>query len=94
MSVHVRLLQLEMYLPSVMTGSDLQKALGPLKRYCKNQHNIALAIEPFTENDRGCFSLLVAGTDKRSVEQESEHMMSWLESNITGQSLASNVTWL
>ncbi|TCS44093.1 hypothetical protein [Reinekea marinisedimentorum] len=94
MSVHVRLLQLEMYLPHVATSSDLQKALGPLKRFCKNQHNIALAVEPFKDADRGCFSLVITGTDKRAVEQESEHMMSWLEANITGQSLASNVAWL
>jgi hypothetical protein len=83
-----------MYLPHVVTNAELQKALGPLKRYCKNQHNIALAIEPFNENDRGCFSLVVTGTDKRAVEQESEHLMNWLESNITGQGLASNIAWL
>lgn len=94
MSVHVRLVQIEMYLPQATSGSELQKTLGALKRHCKSQHQLALAIEPFREQERGGFSLLVTGTDKPTVEHESDQLMSWLETNIAGQVLASNVTWL
>lgn len=94
MSLKARLIQVEMYLPNVLSSADLQKAVGPLKKFCRNQHNIALAVEPFNENERGGLSLIVAGTDKVSVEQESEHLLEWLESNISGQSLATNVAWL
>ncbi len=94
MALHLRLLQIEMYLPNVSSTSDLHRALGPLKRFCKEQDNIALSIESFDTNDRGQFSLIVAGNDKRNVEQESEHLLAWIESRINGQSLASNITWL
>ncbi len=94
MAIQIRLLQVEMYLPNVSTNSDLIKALKPIKRFCKEQDNIALAIEPFEDADRGCFSLIIVGTSRKSVEQESEHLLTWLETNIIGQSLATNVTWL
>ena len=94
MALHLRLLQVEMYLPSVTNTTELQKALSPLKRFCKEQHNVALAIEPFSTDDRGQLSLLVAGVERRAVEQESEHLLLWLESHINGQSLATEVSWL
>ena len=94
MALHLRLLQIEMYLPNVSSLTDLNRALGPLRRHCKEQDNIALAIEPFDTTDRGQFSLVVAGTDKRNVEQESEHLLTWVETKINGQGLQTNATWL
>jgi hypothetical protein len=94
MALHLRLMQIEMYLPNVESTSDLAKALGPLKRFCKDQTNVALAVEPFENSDRGQFSLIVAGCDKKNVEQESEHLLAWIEGKINGQSLASEISWL
>ena len=94
MALHMRLIQVEMYLPAVSTTTELQKALSPLKRFCKDQHNIAMSIEPFNTDDRGQFSLLVMGSDRRSVEQESEHLLTWLESHLTGQCLTTEVSWI
>lgn len=94
MALHIRLMQQEMYLPNVESTPDLMRALGSLKRYCKTQSNIALAIEPFEVSDRGRFSLIVAGTDKPDVETESDHLLNWIETKINGQTLASEISWL
>jgi uncharacterized protein YlxP (DUF503 family) len=94
MAMHLRLIQLEMYLPHVSSNSELLRALSPLKRFCKEQHNIAMTIEDYDDTDRGEFSLVVIGSSKRNVEQESEHLLSWIETKITGQTLASNISWL
>lgn len=94
MALHIRLMQQEMYLPNVSSTSELMRALAPLKRHCKEQSNIALAIESFEDTDRGRFSLLVTGTERRDVEQESDHLLSWIETKINGQTLASEVSWL
>lgn len=94
MAVHIRLIQIEMYLPDVQSEADIHRALGALKRYCKNQVNIALAIEPFSDTDRGGFSITVIGTDKHAVEQESDRLITWIETEITGQSLETEVSWL
>ena len=94
MALHLRLLQIEMYLPNVSSTTDLSRALSALRRFCKEQDNIALSVEPFENNDRGQFSLVVAGSDKRYVEQESEHLLTWIETKIIGQTLASEISWL
>lgn len=94
MALHIRLMQQEMYLPEVSSNPELMKALSPLKRYCKEQSNIALAIESFESTDRGRFSLVVTGTDKNDVENESDRLLNWIETKLTGQTLASEVTWL
>lgn len=94
MAVHIRLIQIEMYLPDVQSETDVQRALSALKRYCKNQVNIALTIEPFSDVDRGGFSITVIGTDKHAVEQESDHLITWIETEIAGQSLETEVSWL
>lgn len=94
MALHIRLLRLEFYLPEVSDSSELVRALGPLKRFCKNQSNIALSIDPFSTVDRGVFSVIVIGANRKNVEQESEHLMAWIESHIEGQSLASSSEWL
>lgn len=94
MALHIRLIQLEMYLPDVSSTADLSKALGLLKRFCKEQSNIALAVEPFETNDRGQFSLVIMGVDRTDVEKESEHLLAWVESKVMGQTLASEINWL
>ncbi len=94
MSLHLRLLQLELYLPDVASTSELTRALGPLKRFCKDQHNIAMTIEAFETTDRGLVSIVVLGTERSSVEQESEHLLSWIEANIAGQTLQLETHWL
>lgn len=94
MAVQIRLIQLKMYLPNVGSQSELVRALGVLKRHCKSQHNIALTIEPFSEVDRGEFSLLVVGSNKQDVAQESDHLVAWIEAKVTGQTLDSNIDWL
>lgn len=94
MALSIRLMQVEMYLPNVASTADLSKALGPLKRFCREQTNIALTVEPFETTDRGQFSLVVVGNDRRDVEQESEHLLAWIESKINGQSLATEISWL
>ena len=94
MALHLRLIQIEMYLPNVASTTELGRALAPLRRFCKEQHNIALSIEPFESNDRGQFSLVVIGAEKRNVEQESEHLLTWIETKIVGQTLASEISWL
>ncbi|MEJ2073605.1 MAG: hypothetical protein P8X79_09130 [Reinekea sp.] len=87
------MLQLEMYLPNVSSTSDLTKALGSLKRFCKDQHNIAMTAEPFRESDHGQVSLVVLGTERASVERESEHLLTWVETNVTGQTLKLSIQW-
>ncbi len=94
MALHARLLQIEMYLPNVSSTTDLVRALGPLRRFCKDQHNIALSVEPFETNDRGQFSVIVVGSKRSAVEQESDHLLTWIETKINGQTLASNISWL
>jgi len=94
MALHIRLIQTEMYLPNVSSTSELHKALGHLRRYCKEQQNVALSIESYGEADRGQFSLLIVGSDKSNVEQESERLLTWIESHIEGQGLTTEVTWL
>jgi len=94
MALHLRLLQIEMYLPNVASETELIRALGPLKRLCKNRLSIALAIEHFTDSDRGRFSIIVTGTEKTVVEHESDQLLDWIESQIQGQSLSIDVNWL
>ena len=47
MSFHLRLIEIEMYLPYVSSAASLHKALGALGQRCKHQPNLALTIEPF-----------------------------------------------
>lgn len=94
MSVHIRLLQLECYLPDVSNDTELVRALGPLKRHCKNQPNIALSVEAFNSTDRGIFSVIVIDSNKKKVEQDSEYLLTWIEKHIEGQSLTTNTSWL
>lgn len=94
MAIQIRLIQLEMYLPNVASQSDLTRALGALKRHCKAQHNVALSIEAFNESDRGEFSIIIVGTNKQDIAQESDHLINWIEEKIIGQTLASNIDWV
>ena len=94
MALHLRLIQLEMYLAGVSSASELTKALNPLKRFCKDQHNIAMAVEPFDAMERGYISLAVAGVDRANVEQESERLLHWIETNLAGQTLQIESQWL
>ena len=94
MALHARLIQIEMYLPNVSTTTDLTRALSPLRRYCKDKSTIALSIESFETADRGEFSLVVVGSTKLNVEQDCEHLLTWIEARIIGQTLASNISWL
>lgn len=94
MACFTRLLQSEMYLPGVNNTADLHRALGALKRYCKEQSDLALAIEPYEESDRGCFSIVVIGTDRNTVLAQGETVLNWIESRIEGQSLQTEVVWL
>lgn len=94
MALHIRLMQQEMYLPNVTSTSELMRAIAPLKRYCNEQSNIALAVEPFEDTDRGRFSLVVTGTERTDVEQESDNLLRWIETKINGQTLVSEVIWL
>lgn len=91
---HVRLLELEMYLPQVQNHPELIKALGALKRFCKNEQMMALAIKPFTQPERGEFSVVILGYDKTEVEQSSHKLLLWVESNVSGQSLSTTANWL
>jgi hypothetical protein len=94
MTIHIKLIQLQMYLPNVSASSDLSRALGLLKRFCNEQQNIALSIEPYSENDRGEMSFVVIGSNKINVEQDCERLLTWIESKIIGQTLASETSWL
>jgi uncharacterized protein YlxP (DUF503 family) len=94
MALHLRLIQLEMYLAGVSSASELIKVTNPLKRFCKDQHNIAMTIEPFDTADRGYVSLAVLGTERTNVEQESEHLLQWIETNLPGQTLQVETHWL
>lgn len=94
MALHLRLIQLEMYLADVNSASELVKATNPLKRFCKDQHNIAMTLEPFETVDRGHISLVILGTERADVEQETEHTLQWIESNLPGQTLKVETHWL
>lgn len=94
MAVYIRLIQLKMYLPNVSSQTDLVRALGALKRFCKSQDNIALSIEPYKEADRGEFSLTVLGAQQQDVHNEADHLIEWIETKITGQTLESNIDWV
>jgi len=94
MTLHLRLIQIEMYLPHVSSAASLHKALGALRHLCKNQQNLALTIEPFHSTDRGRFALVVLGTDRIRVEQDCTQLIDWIEVELVGQTLATEMNWL
>ena len=94
MNLHLRLIQIEMYLPHVASAASLHKALGALRQACKNQPNLALTIEPFSTIDRGRFALVVVGTERIRVEQQCAQLSDWIEAQIVGQTLATEMNWL
>jgi len=94
MTLHIRLIELERYLPDVANDSDLQRAFGPLKRYCREQANRALTLAPFSETDRGEAALVIIGTDKGQIEAEVRAMEEWMEANLPGQTLKLEANWL
>ncbi|WP_320821932.1 hypothetical protein [Reinekea sp.] len=94
MTLHLRLIQIEMYLPQVTSAESLHKALGALRHAGKNQQNLALTIEPFNTTDRGRFALVVLGTERIRVEQECTLLIDWIEAQIVGQTLATEMNWL
>lgn len=94
MKVHIRLVELEFYLPNVMSHSDIHRGLAPLRRRVKEQQNMALCIEPFDLPDRAKVALTVIGFEQRDVQQESEHLLEWIERTIEGQTLKTEVNWV
>lgn len=94
MKVHIRLLELELYVPNVKSNTDIHKGLAPLRRRVKDQQNIALAIEPYDFPDRAKLALTVMGFVQRDVEQESEHLIDWIERTIEGQTLKTLANWV
>ena len=94
MRLNIRFIQSTLYVPNVTSSQDLNRAFGPLKRKLKEENNIAMAIEPFQEVDRGSVAITVIGFDSQTVEQESNRLIEWIEKNIEGQTLEIDVEWL
>ncbi|WP_108124346.1 hypothetical protein [Saccharospirillum mangrovi] len=94
MTLHIRLLELERYLPNVNNDADLQRALGPLKRYCREQTNHALTLAPFSEADRGEAAVVIIGTDKGKIESAVRLLEEWMEATLPGQMLRFEGNWL
>lgn len=94
MTLHIRLLELERYLPDINNDADLQRAFGPLKRYCREQSNHALTLAPFSETDRGEAAVIILGTDKAKVESAVGLLEEWMEATLPGQMLRFERNWL
>ncbi|MFQ3231035.1 MAG: hypothetical protein ACI9DO_002414, partial [Reinekea sp.] len=52
MKIHIRLIQMALYVPNVANSTELHRAMGVLRAYLKGQVNIALSIEPYVEIDK------------------------------------------
>jgi hypothetical protein len=94
MTLHIRLIEIERYVPGVNNTTDLSKAFSPLKRYCRDQVNIALTLAPWSEVDRGEAALVILGIERPQVETEARHLEEWMEANLEGQSLRLEASWL
>lgn len=94
MTLHIRLIEIERYVPGVNNTADLARAFGPLKRYCREQVNVALTLAPWSEVDRGEAALVILGIDRGQVETEARHLEDWMEANLEGQSLRLEASWL
>ncbi|MHA7878816.1 MAG: hypothetical protein ACX931_03425 [Saccharospirillum sp.] len=94
MSLFIRLLEIERYLPNVNNQTDLQRGFGPLRKYCKSQMHLALTLAPFSDTDRGEAAVVVMGQERTQVEQEARRLEEWMEANLEGQSLRVEGSWL
>jgi hypothetical protein len=92
--IHVRLIQMALYVPNVASNTELHRAMGVLRAYLKGQVNIALSVEPYREIDKARLAITVMGFQKTEVEQESERLVDWIESSVDGQTLATELAWL
>lgn len=94
MSLFIRLIEIERYLPNVNNQTDLQRAFGPLRRFCKTRTDLALTLAPFTDADRGEAALVLIGQDRGQIEKEVRQLEEWMEANLEGQSLRVEGSWL
>ncbi len=94
MSLHIRLIEIERYFPNIQNTTDVQRAFGPLRRFCREQANMALTIAPWSEPDRGEAAIVVIGTDRALVDNETQRLEDWMEANLEGQSLRLETSWL
>lgn len=94
MKIHVRLIQMALYVPNIHSQSDLHRAFGVLRQQLKGQVNIALSLEPYIEPDKARLAITVIGYQKTDVEQESNRLVEWVERSIDGQTLATELVWL
>lgn len=94
MKIHVRLIQMALYVPNVASNTELYRAMGVLRAYLKGHVNIALSVEPYTEIDKARLAITVIGFQKTEVEQESERLVDWIERSVDGQTLATELVWL
>lgn len=94
MTLHIRLIEFERYLPDVSKEADINRAFGPLKRYCREQTNHALTLAPFEEADRGAGAVVIIGTDRGKIESAVRLLEEWMEANLPGQMLRLVGSWL
>ncbi|MBU2863992.1 hypothetical protein KO489_09085 [Reinekea forsetii] len=94
MKIHVRLVELQLYMPNIGSQADVQKGLGLLKHYLKGQQQVACSVAPYQEPDRVSLALTITGYQKTNVEQESQRLLEWIESSLEGQTLSSQMVWL
>ncbi|MCH8530089.1 MAG: hypothetical protein LAT65_04480 [Saccharospirillum sp.] len=94
MSLFIRLIEIERYLPKVNNQSDLHRAFGPLRRYCKTRTDLALTLAPFADTDRGEAALVLIGQDRGQIEKEARLLEEWMELNLEGQGLRLEASWL
>lgn len=94
MTLHIRLIEIERYFPNVQNTADLQRAFGPLKRYCRDQMNLALTIAPWSATDRGAAAIVLIGADRGQLDSEAKRVEDWMEANLEGQSLRVEANWL
>ena len=94
MSLHIRLVEIERYFPNVQNNTDVQRAFGPLRRFCREQPDTAFTMAPWSEPDRGEAAIVIIGTDRGQVDAATQRLEDWMEANLEGQSLRLETSWL